>query len=345
MQEIDFTKVQAEVDAGYIGVQQHPPAPLRISNYTPRATHEWRWTPETIACRGLIVHDSGRIVARPFPKFFSYEQLNGSLPSGPFEVYEKMDGCLGILYWNADLPFIATRGRFDSPQAIAANRILRRKYSTARFSREHTYLFEIVHPNHPIVVDYRGIEDLFLLAIIETATGRELPLPDPEVWPPCMPPIVEKIYGFQSIDEMRALDHRNREGFVLKYETGERVKIKLGEYQRLHRLLTHANAVTVWEILRSGALVNPLLERVPTDFYMWVDAIINELRFKYNEIELWAKSEFSPKADRKETAAYFQTCKYPAILFMMLDGKDYSDQIWKLIRPSAERTFRSDIDA
>ena len=58
-------------------------------------------------------------------------------------------------------------------------------------------------------------------------------------------------------------------------------------------------------------------------------------------VENIAKSEYKELATRKETALYFQTCQYPKILFSMLDGKDYSETIWRYVRPIYERPFTS----
>lgn len=52
-------------------------------------------------------------VARPFPKFFNLDEAiaNGEqLPAEAFEVTEKLDGSLGILYWLDGEPRLATRG-------------------------------------------------------------------------------------------------------------------------------------------------------------------------------------------------------------------------------------------
>jgi RNA ligase len=95
---LNWDNVEEQVRGGYISKQRHPSAPLTIYNYTHKCQYDWKWTPEALTCRGLIVADSGEIVARPFPKFFSVEQLNGQTPAEPFEVYEKLDGSLGVLY-------------------------------------------------------------------------------------------------------------------------------------------------------------------------------------------------------------------------------------------------------
>ena len=94
------------------------------------------------------------------------------LPNEPFEVYEKLDGSLGILYWLGDEPYIATRGSFESPQAQIATELLR-AYDLSGLDRRRTYLFEIIYPENRIVVNYDDRRELVLLAIIDTATGRE----------------------------------------------------------------------------------------------------------------------------------------------------------------------------
>lgn len=174
--KLDFSKIEQLIAEGFIKCEQHPSADLRILNYTVKTQFGWHWTPETKACRGLIVDGQNNIVQRPFEKFFSIEQLADTpLPLEPFDVYEKLDGSLGILYWANGSPAIATRGSFVSDQAKRGTEFLRAR-SDLNLDRQFTYLFEIIYPENRIVVDYGNASDLYLLAIIETATGRELPL-------------------------------------------------------------------------------------------------------------------------------------------------------------------------
>ncbi len=50
------------------------------------------WTPETLACRGLIVHGDGTVWARPFGKFFNAAEHEMLPTHETFEVYDKLDG-------------------------------------------------------------------------------------------------------------------------------------------------------------------------------------------------------------------------------------------------------------
>lgn len=335
--QLDFAAIERQISDGFINVQRHPSAPLMIYNYTTKAQYEWHWTPETKACRGLITDDKGNVVSRPFEKFFSYDQLNGVVPNEPFDVFEKLDGSLGILYWIDDEPHIATRGSFISAQAVRATEILRAKYSHVQFDRSLTYLLEIIYPENRIVVNYGDKEDLILLATIETATGMELVLADIGI------PRVAR-YGITDFAEVLATQKTSAEGFVIRFESGMRVKVKFDEYKRLHKLLTGLNARHIWDILRSGDSMEKLLDRVPDEHFTWVDGIANNLRSDFAKIEATAKQQYRVHGSRRETADYFKTCQFPDVMFAMLDGKDTAPRIWKKLEPAAGRAFRCDND-
>ena len=337
MKPLNVEAIQKEIANGYISEQAHPTAPLRILNYTQRAQFDWHWTPETMQCRGLIVDAEWSVVARPFEKFFSFEQLDGAIPSEPFEVYEKMDGSLGILYRIDGAPYIATRGSFVSPQAERATEILRRKYGHVQLDDSLTYLFEIIYPENRIVVDYGGMEDLILLAAIETATGAERPLDDIGF------PLVKRYDGMTQFGELMAQQDGAREGFVVRFQSGQRVKIKFDEYKRLHRILTGISPKAIWEALRSGDDLSDIIERVPDEFYRWVRQTEAELMSSFADIENTARAGMIYEGGRKDIAEHFRRQRYPGVMFAMLDGKSYEDQIWRMIKPSGH-SFRCDID-
>jgi RNA ligase len=83
---------------GLLYRQTHPTLPLTIWNYTPKVQYENIWDEVTLQCRGLVTDNEGNIVARPFKKFFNMEEGKHT-PTSEFEVYDKMDGSLGILFY------------------------------------------------------------------------------------------------------------------------------------------------------------------------------------------------------------------------------------------------------
>ncbi|MCC5945487.1 MAG: hypothetical protein JJT94_11175 [Bernardetiaceae bacterium] len=333
---IDKVAFEQMLKQKYISVQQHKEADIFIYNYTASTQYDKVWNPITLQARGLICDAEGRVLARPFPKFFNLGELSvAEIPDENFEVYEKMDGSLGILYWLKGKPQIATRGSFTSEQALRGTAILYQKYADAiaHLNPDYTYLFEIIYPENRIVVDYGNLEMLTLLAVVDTQTGRELELPNIGF------PLVKKYADAQDLKYLASLDAENREGFVIRFESGFRLKIKFETYTRLHRVLTGLSSTRIWEMMSVGEDIAPFLSQVPDEFYTWVKRTQTELKAQYETIEAQAKADFKVLETRKETALYFQTCAYPAIMFQMLDGKDYSHTIWKMIKPKFEKAF------
>jgi hypothetical protein len=354
---------------GLIQVQKHPVADLYIYNYTQRVQFDRLWNEVTLACRGLILDGSGRVVARPFEKFFNLGEIAGQhIPDQSFEVFEKMDGSLGILYWLEGNPYIATRGSFVSEQAVRGTQILNNKYPhlLPNLNKEATYLFEIIYPENRIVLDYHGLEDLVLLAVIDNETGRDLPLVEPLLGsidakdgatsiPPLGSidakdgatsiiypvlntsgtgfPIVKRYDGIKDIRNLEKMEEDNKEGFVVKFKDGLRYKVKFEEYLRLHRIITQVSNLSIWEFMRDKKPLDELLDKVPDEFYGWVKRTSQDLLDAFSIIETEAKKEYKVFDTRKDTALYFVTCKHPGVLFAILDGKDYAPIIWKQLRP------------
>ena len=83
---------------GLLYKQTHPTLPLTIWNYAPKVQYENIWTQLLMMCRGLVTDENGNVVARPFKKFFNIEEGKHT-PTSEFEVYDKMDGSLGLLFY------------------------------------------------------------------------------------------------------------------------------------------------------------------------------------------------------------------------------------------------------
>ncbi len=333
------------IEDGYLIKQVHPELPLTIYNYSDKCQYDGYWNEITLNCRGLILDENMNIVARPLKKFFNHEQQNPERI--PFEeditVYTKMDGSYGQLYFIGEDPFISTRGSFQSEQAIWANDFAKKNGLIEKWKnldKDYTYVFEIIYKTNKIVVDYKDFEGLVLLAVINKETGKDSdkPLESFDVGTP----IVERHDGLKEISYLISLEEKNKEGFVVKFSSGFRLKVKFKDYIRLHRLMTMTSTITIWEELKNGKDIYSVLENVPDEFYNWVKQIDKQLKEDYDLIESQCKEDFYPLSSRKETAELFRTKKYPGILFSILDGKPYDKAIWKMIRPKFSKPFASE---
>lgn len=327
----DRELLDSMVEQGWLRSQRHPDADLWIYNYTEKTQFENHWTPETLACRGLILDAEGGVVARPFQKFFNYgDPQIGELPMEPFTVREKFDGSLGIAYWlpgEVD-PRIATRGSFTSEQAIEGTRMIQGRELNWEWGI--TPLFEIVYPENRIVVDYGDRRELILLTAIHNETGEEVPFHE---W------IWERAEALDepSLTSLLNRDRPNAEGYVVTFRSGLRVKIKHAEYVRLHKLITEVNARHIWEILGAEGDLASMLDGIPDELHQWIQKVQLDLFDSFMAIESAAADVFVERPetdDRRTLANYFKASEAnTAVLFKMLDGKPYRDLIWKAIKP------------
>lgn len=141
---LDKDLLKEMIDKKYVSVQKHPDAELYIYNYTNSCQYERMWNEITLQCRGLILDKDFNVVAKPFSKFFNIEEhTNDEIPNLPFDVFEKMDGSLGIVFYYKNKWLVATRGSFTSEQSIKASELLK-KYNLEALNKNNTYLFEII---------------------------------------------------------------------------------------------------------------------------------------------------------------------------------------------------------
>ena len=331
--------VKKLIDEGYINKEKHPSEDIYILNYSKTCSIEKKWNEATMECRGVIVDAYYNVLYRPFDKFFNYEEIDDKsiIPGGAATAYEKIDGSLGIMYWIDEVPYIATRGSFVSDQAKHATEILHTKYSNEIELIKHlrgtyTFLFEIVYPENRIVVDYGDMDDIILLAIVNTKhPGNEIPIEFYEKYFH-----TAKSYG--TFDDWLGIrekfDGQGREGFVLKFDNGFRMKMKYEDYFRLHRLRSYMTKKHIFEFVETGRLdeLHEMLEQFDEEIQISVKNILEEFTDRFNEIEEEARGEYREFETDKEAAEYFKTCKWRSILFNMRHGKPYDYIILKQIK-------------
>ncbi len=299
----------------------------------------------------MILDGERNVVARPFPKFFNYHEMipqGVQIPAEDFIVTEKLDGSLGILYFDGDgKPTLATRGAFTSDQAQKGTHLLRSKYGSVSFERAYTYLFEIIYPENRIVVDYGSREDVILLAAIHTESGKEVSYDElRSIAGPI--PVVARYDGIRDFDQLATMEKENSEGFVVSFLSGQRFKVKLAEYVRLHRLVTGVNARVIWDLLRNRQSFDDLLERVPDEFYQWVDTTKRTLESEYAACLTSAERIFADLSARSETRKDFALeavthGQMTPLLFALYDRKPVEEIIWKQLKPAAEKPFKEEI--
>lgn len=349
----DLNILSKYIDEGLVIKQVHHTLPLAIYNYSRECQYDAKWDDITLNCRGLVLDTDGNVIAKPFPKFFNYEEHKPEdIPNETFEVYEKMDGSLGIFFYYGGEWHMATRGSFTSEQAIKGMEIAK-KYNYDRFCVSgFTYLFEIIYPENRIVVDYGREERLVLLGIIDP-NGKEIPYEEiaDDGWDIVMK---YKTWG-EGYDLLKEEISKDKEGYVIRFKSGFRMKIKGEEYVRLHRILTNFSTKDIWELLKSGEPFEPFLERVPDEFDDWVKRTAMNLRYSFHSIDERAGklhdgfrygkyNDKEVEPTKKEFAEYVK--QFPkelsAVMFKIWDKQPYDHIIWQMIKPKYEKPFKNE---
>lgn len=367
---LDVEALSRCIDQRLVRVDSHPGDDLSLLNYTSRTQYQQAWSHETLTCRGLVVRGDvqdpdAQVVARPFRKFANASEHHdtsafGALPVGrEFEVYEKLDGSLGILYPHKDGWAVCTRGSFQSRQAQAATVLWNERYSDVAVPEGVTLLFEYISPWNRIVVDYGQMEDLVLLAAIDIRTGADVELPE-------YPGPIVKRFGVHEMttqeittreitagetgvrfdalrEEVAGSQQGDLEGYVVRFmptQVGQpslRVKLKLPEYMRVHRLVTGVSTTTIWDHLVNERDLGELLEAVPDEFYDFVQTTVSKLREEHQALVSGARviADELSHLERRDAAAKIlaQQSVPPALVFQAMDGKDIEASAWKLVKP------------
>jgi RNA ligase len=340
--EFSLELLKQYVGKGWVVKQDHPTLPLSIYNYSRGVQYEKLWDPITLNCRGLVLDVDGNIVAKAFPKFFNYEELTeASIPKQTFEVFEKMDGSLGIIFHYEGEWHIATRGSFTSEQAIKGKELLDKLNKTALIPG-YTYLAEIIYPENRIVVDYGDEEKLVVLGAYNNETGKEVEVDEManEGWEVVMK---YKIWG-EDWETLKKEISKDNEGYVIRFSGGMRMKIKGDEYVRLHRILTNFSTKDIWELLKNGEPLEPFLDRVPDEFDAWVKEVVRDLQTQFDTIKTGIEAEFKELIDKKEFADKIADNPNRSLLFKRLDSysPQFDEMIWKLLKPKYEKPFKKD---
>jgi RNA ligase len=276
-----------EVKADMVNVQSHPQFPhLKIYKYSQDAVCERNWNEITLIARGLIVDtEAKKVIATPFVKFFNYSELIpiAEIMEKEFVALEKLDGSMGICFFYENKWRIATCGSFASEQSQWANKYFAKYIQDRHLEEDTTYLLEIIYPENKIVVPYSK-ETLCLLSAYRK--GYELEKKELDIVAFKSGFSVPETYDFNKLDkilhEASIIDH-TQEGFVVRFKSGVRVKIKGDEYCRIHKLISRVTPIAVWEMLVSGDDMESVKKDLPEEMEFDYDNIVSILRAMLQE--------------------------------------------------------------
>ena len=314
-----------------IKIGEHPILPLIIINYTSLTQYKKKWTKETLQARGLVVNiNNGLIVARPLPKFFNHYELEGieRFEKSGYELYEKMDGSLIIMFMYQDELIFCSRGNFLSVQAKKAEEIFFKKYDRNMIDPNCTYCLEVIYPSNKIVVNYGDIEDLFLIAMIETKTGFEY-----DISKSGMKTVSQHVINCP-IDNLSNLDFQNKEGFVIKFSNNFRMKVKFPKYIMLHKLITISYAEVKKHMMENKSFA---LESIPDELFKEYETMVEQVKTDYVKLRVKHENEYhqikKSSSSNTDIVEKIKASPHSKILFSIHNNKlfEFEKNLWKML--------------
>lgn len=243
----------------HIGLQQHPTfKELWVARYISElVSFDNLWNKFYLQARGTAVNMRDfEVINRAPEKFFNYGEpklpqdvvLDAVKTAKRIESANKEDGSFVAMgYYNNDL-IVNTPGAFTSEEAVAARNLLLSdsKYQKLlNYIKENPHLTisgEFIHPDFPIVINYKGRKEIVLHMIINKVDGTYLMYSEVQKIAESLgiSSVPIEFYDFSCINYTSSKHYQgtDKEGWVcmIEQENGEKLmcKIKVDDYMELH---------------------------------------------------------------------------------------------------------------
>lgn len=258
------------------------------------------------ACRGLVIRKDGKVMAVGFNKFYNLGERNcPHLPDEPYTIWEKIDGSLLLVWDDGNKWRFSTRGRLYNNYTDFANKWWHDHIQWAGFPTHWTYICEVVIPDDRMPRAAYKPPGLYLLAIRDRRTGHDYALDSGQV-----SPFIDRFETAQPIANLSIDDLLNQrkaqngiEGWVIRYQSGIRIKIKTAWYLRMFRALNNLTPKYIHELMIEYS--EDWVHEFPDDLQPDAIAIQTQIERQYRDKLKGIYADYARVAhidDRKEFA-------------------------------------------
>ena len=301
----------------------HPKYPICLYNYSLESP---KFHPAVVESRSTVLDFDYSLITRGFKRFFNLHEKEHSFNWNNFTCYEKVDGTYINLYSVYGQWEITTRQTFGEGKVNDSNYTWKDLFwrNIKLSSEAHRYtslVFELVGPLNKIVRDYP--ESLYLLAGWDRYYNVELTDFQLDHLAHKMSVLRPQRYDCNSLDAvMNLLEEKEQsdetfEGFVVKDNLGERIKIKSSTYLSIHSLWNNGSVVnkrSVVKLFLSNDL-DEVIEMFPHSKEVVLQYKTTLLNFLHNCEEFY--SQIKHIESQKDFALAAKNFSHPSVLFLM----------------------------
>jgi len=299
-------------------------------------------------CRGLIFDTEGRIMSRPFHKFFNVNEREETQTHVialdllfDHVIMEKMDGSMIRPVRVNGMVRLATKMGVTDIAVEAENLLTPEQYEWLEdaMSDNLTPIFEYIAPTNKIVIEYSEPK-LVLLAMRGNFSGKYVM---PNFAPFEIVPQYGSVEGGLSEYIARAREMQGREGDIIRFANGHMLKIKNDWYVRIHKtkdlirsdrniadIIVNEQLDDVLPLLDASDLV--LVRAYEQRFDAALENVLGRLeglvtlaRVLHGGVKKEVAINFVPNLINKEDAPF---------IFSALDGKELRALVIKKIKDS-----------
>ena len=240
-----------------IQLKKNPINDLVLAVYSKSEFFKKNWDDVTKSNRGHVYDTEGNLVANPFDKIFNLneveetkeELISTRLENEEYEICEKYNGHLSIVFYHEDILYNNTKGSWNHPFIPYDRQILNKYFSKldknlSPFNhaniqewKEKTFLFEILgdHDKHLMYYDYEkiGLKNSAVLLGVKDKYGLDEPIGNLEYYAnflqcPYTKPLDIKIPEDRTLSDL--FKDKGTEGYIIRFANGDRVKVKTDWY-------------------------------------------------------------------------------------------------------------------
>lgn len=322
---------------------------LRVATYKELARFDPGFSfddPVLKGCRGVVYEeDTGLIVGHCMPKFFNVNEREetkyANLPNENYTVLNKEDGSMLTSFVYKGKLYHTTKGSFNNIYVDHAYKYL----PDMPYGDAITLVSEIRIPDdvEEMARVTRRPEGLYLITAYHNSTGKEFDRDFCEY--------LAKLFNIGIVDKINMTledlkeNHyslKGTEGWVVKFDSGLRVKFKTAWYMSLNRILDEIDTPErarnyVKDCLTANKEGSDFcldwIDTVPEEYRETIKTITKDILDKYTETEIGISIyvEAHKHLSRKEFALQVKDLEYPWCYFHAYDGKPVGELLWKNI--------------
>lgn len=342
--KFDMKEINKLIGRGSLKSSVHPLYDLNILNYTEAVQFKHKWTDTLLQCRSLIVDGKGNVKSRSLSKFFNLEQdkcYDKDLITDNYRTFDKADGSIGTLFYysyddvenseNEGEWIFYSKGSFQSDQAIIGRQILEENFPQyQKLDKTQSYVFEIIYQENKIVVDYSDIRTLLYISSF-MVDGTEK-LESNEMLNKGFD-IVEEFTYDSSLNDLKNMNIDNKEGFVILFDSGLRLKLKFEDYLNLHRTVTNLTPKYILDLVKSDKTIDEIVEMIPDEFHSWFNKIMTKIQRYITDIKTECNTILDNYKEKsvKNLAISTEGHIYKHIIIAMFKEQEYMSKIYNCI--------------